>query len=247
MRTLQLTNPPMRGALPFQKALREAKLYGGKLDDLYGPATAESCRLAKYRLGYPMSAIHPGHEIAGDVLLGYLTGHRPLPLAYRARRKLRLHPVTAEDVKRNATVNAFRWLIAHEPQVHYQQWRPIPLWIPPLTMPTAGITTDCSGAVTLAAKWGGLPDPNGLGYGGQGFTGTLLSHLAHIGREHVQRADLVVLGPGTGEHVCMVLEVPGPAGELVLGSHGREAGPLIDTLAHQQATHDSPTIFLAVA
>ena len=66
-------------------------------------------------------------------------------------------------------------------------------------------TTDCSGFVTMMAKWGGAPDPNGLGYNGYGFTGTLLDNMPHIDRQHAKRGDLVVYGDGTGEHVVMLL------------------------------------------
>ena len=189
-------------------------------------------------------------------LLAYLRGKKKLPPDYVERRRKRLglddddlstptKGEAGEQAARAAAVAEFRWLIAHEPQVHYKRSRPIPVALARRTIPPGGIVTDCSGAVTLACKWAGLPDPNGLGYSGQGFTGSLLG-LRHITRPMVRPADLVVLGPGTGDHVCMVLAVP-PAGDLELGSHGQEKGPVSVSLAAEVAAHKPPVTFLRVA
>lgn len=78
-----------------------------------------------------------------------------------------------------------RYLLAHEPQVHYGQVRPmrtVHLSVSQLDTLLANhgsVTMDCSESVTCLCKWAGLHDPNGLGYDGQGFTGTLLGHLPH--------------------------------------------------------------------
>ena len=79
------------------------------------------------------------------------------------------------------------------------------------------ISCDCSAFVTLCYAWAYAPDPNGLNYDGQGYTGTLLSHDEHIAlfkenAQHVQvpevlPGDLVVYGGGTGEHVALVVGV----------------------------------------
>jgi len=69
------------------------------------------------------------------------------------------------------------------------------------------LTMDCSEAVTCLCKWAGLHDPNGHGYDGSGYTGTLLSHLPHYSDPRKARLGaLVVFGPGAGDHVCMVLQ-----------------------------------------
>ncbi len=66
------------------------------------------------------------------------------------------------------------------------------------------------------------PDPNGLGYSGEGWTGTLLRHLAHIAQGETHRGDLVVWGGYPGRHVAIVLE---PGADPLLCSHGQERGP----------------------
>jgi cell wall-associated NlpC family hydrolase len=116
---------------------------------------------------------------------------------------------------REKIVAAARWGIANEPRIHNGETRPMPL---ARTLP---LTTDCSGFVTLCYYLAGAPDPNGLGYDGQGWTGTLLQHLPVTAT--VRRGDIVVFGPYPGRHCALVLE---PGDDPLLCSHGQERGPL---------------------
>ena len=118
---------------------------------------------------------------------------------------------------RDAIVAAARWGIRNEARIHYGQVRPMPLT---RRLP---LTTDCSGFVTLCYYLAGASDPNGLGYNGEGWTGTLLRHLPHIDRARAKAGDLVVWGTYPGHHVALVLE---PGHDPVLCSHGRERGPI---------------------
>ena len=118
---------------------------------------------------------------------------------------------------RRKIVAAARWGIAHEPRIHYGEIRPIPLGT---TLP---LTTDCSGFVTICFYVADAPDPNGLGYSGQGYTGTLLDHLQAIERADAARGDIVVWGAYPGRHCAIVLE---PGVDPLLASHGRERGPI---------------------
>ena len=102
---------------------------------------------------------------------------------------------------RQKIVTAARWGLDHEPQIHYGEIRPIPL------APTLPLTTDCSGFVTVCYFLAGAPDPNGLGYSGEGWTGTLLRHLEHVPRIEARRGDLVVWGGYPGRHVAILLEL----------------------------------------
>jgi hypothetical protein len=117
---------------------------------------------------------------------------------------------------RRRIVAAARWGIANEPRIHYGEIRPFPL---ARTLP---LTTDCSGFVTLCYFLAGAPDPNGLGYSGQGWTGTLLRHLAPTDR--LRAGDVVVWGAYPGHHCALVLEPDG--GDPLMCSHGQERGPL---------------------
>ena len=118
---------------------------------------------------------------------------------------------------RRKIVAAARWGIANEPRIHYGEIRPVRL---ARTLP---LTTDCSGFVTLCYYLAGAPDPNGLGYSGQGYTGTLLDHLDPIGPAGARRGDVVVWGAYPGRHCAIVLEA---GDDPLLASHGMERGPI---------------------
>jgi hypothetical protein len=145
-----------------------------------------------------------------------------------------------------------RWTVAHEPLIHYAQMRP---------MRTAHyheqeladlfdavghtIAMDCSEGVTLLCRLAGLRDPNGAGYDGSGYTGTLLAHLPHYTKPSgADVGALVVFGPGAGDHVAMV-DTPGS--DPLLWSHGAENGPRLVRLSVEKAVHRPPTTFLSIA
>jgi len=126
-----------------------------------------------------------------------------------------LKKLVGRDV-RSLIVKQARWGVANEPRIHYREARPMPLTA---TLP---LTTDCSGFVTLCFFLAGAPDPNGLNYNGQGYTGTLLAHGQHIPLAAVKPGDAVVYGPGTGWHTALVVEA---GHDPLTVSHGQEAGP----------------------
>lgn len=114
-----------------------------------------------------------------------------------------------------------------------------------LEAPHPPMTMDCSEAVTLLCKWAGLKDPNGLNYTHPGYTGTLLAHLPRYNNPaNANVGALVVFGPGTGEHVCMVYQ---PGDDPLLFSHGSEAGPVFIRLAVERTYHRPPVTFLSIA
>jgi hypothetical protein len=90
-------------------------------------------------------------------------------------------------------------------------------------------TTDCSGYVTVSYRAAAAPDPNGQGYNGQGFTGTLLSHGEHV--QQPAPGDVVIYGPGNGHHAALV--VRGGNDPLTV-SHGSENGPLLITVSAER-------------
>lgn len=114
-------------------------------------------------------------------------------------------------------VEVARWGIRMQARIHYAEVRPMPLR---RELPLA---TDCSGFATLCYFLAGAPDPNGLEYIGQGYTGTLLRHLPHVGTGDIRRGDIVVWGRYPGNHCAVVLE---PGDDPLLASHGSEQGPV---------------------
>lgn len=120
-------------------------------------------------------------------------------------------------------VQTARWGVAHSADIHYAEVRPIPVQIRPESLP---FTTDCSGFATLCYLWGGARDPNGRGYDGTGFTGTLLTHGRRIRRlAYAQPGDLIIYGPAPGHHVVIVVE---KGRDPLVVSHGNEAGPVLE-------------------
>jgi len=137
---------------------------------------------------------------------------------------------------RGEIVAAARWGIRNEPRIHYALVRPIPLT---RTLP---LSTDCSGFVTLCYYLAGAPDPNGRGYDGQGYTGTLLRAMPSVGPDLVEPGDLVVWGLRPGHHVALVL-VAGD--DPLLCSHGQERGPLAVRFSTESRVQPEPATWLS--
>jgi hypothetical protein len=157
----------------------------------------------------------------------------------------------ATEAQRRHLHDLMRYLLANEPAVHYAQVRPmrtVGLYEQDAARRLDGdgsLTMDCSEAVTCLCKWAGLHDPNGHHYDGSGFTGTLLDRLPHYSDPHrAMVGALVVFGPGTGDHVCMVME---PGDDPLLWSHGFEGGPRKVRLSVERQIHRKPVTFLSIA
>lgn len=139
----------------------------------------------------------------------------------RARLALARARLSVEKRKRARIVAAGRWGVAHQPQIHYAETRPIPIQTAGTLHPLP-FTTDCSGFVTVCYRSAAAPDPNGNNYDGQGFTGTLLAHGEHV--KQAAPGDVVVYGPGDGHHAALC--VSGGSDPLT-ASHGSENGPML--------------------
>jgi len=157
----------------------------------------------------------------------------------------------ATDAQRLHLLALMRYLLAHEPQIHYAQVRPmrtVALRESQLhTLLDHGhtVTMDCSESVTCLCKWAGMHDPNGHHYDGTGYTGTLLDNLPHYSDpSHARVGALCVFGPGNGDHVCMVME---HGADPWLWSHGYEGGPRKVRLSVERAIHRKPVTFLSIA
>jgi len=142
-----------------------------------------------------------------------------------------------------------RWCIAHNALFDYTEGpgRMSMVALPPGET-TRRIAADCSGFATGCAKWAGAPDPNNLHFDGQGYTGTMLGHCRHIPLAEVRPGDLVVYGPGTGEHVAVVVALSKRGGRIVdleLASHGQQGDPREVLHSVEQAYHDPPARFLS--
>lgn len=145
--------------------------------------------------------------------------------------------------QRTRLVNHAHFLIGKAPQIGYVEQRPMQTarfrsWIEVMgTLNSFGrFSMDCSEAVTFLFRLAGLRDPNGLGYDGYGYTGSLLDHLPHyLGTEDAHEGALGVFGAGTGTHVVMLMTRRGK--NPLVFSHGSEIGPLYISLDDEKAAH----------
>jgi len=126
------------------------------------------------------------------------------------------------------------WGVQHNADIHYSQARPMPIGTAVHALP---FLTDCSGFATLMVKWSGAGDPNGSGFNGQGYTGTMLGHCEHITAAETQPGDFVVFGAGTGTHVVILVESAAKGLGALCVSHGQEADPIRTTLADEANSH----------
>ena len=226
-RVLQLSNPHVTG--PDVTAAQRLLLknpFGsfdpGTPDGEYGELTAGAVRRAKWELGFPANA---NNSVFGPQLRAYLSGARPLPAAFKARRAQRLRQATSQQAIRKRIVQWALWGCKHTAQIAYSQNGNVRLALlgKQATVPLA---TDCSGFATLCYSWAGAPNPNAAGpYDARqpAFTGSMLAHCRKIPKSASQPGDLVVWTPPLqGQHVCLVVQ--GGADPLLV-SHGDDSGP----------------------
>jgi hypothetical protein len=142
-------------------------------------------------------------------------------------------------------------LLEHEPQVHYQQRRPMDwtTWnearLRYLLKAGQGIYADCSESVTALCRWAGLSDPSGFHYNGSGNSGTIWQHLPHYSDpSRAQVGALVTFGPAGADHVAMVYR---PGVNPTLWSHGAERGPRTFPYSVERDFHRRPATFCSIA
>lgn len=221
MKIYALTNPLMHGAdlKPLQAALAKARIYNGPIDGTFGKGTADACYRAKFRLGYPLKSVtHTG----GQQLLNFLNGSKKLPPLFVVRRHARGFGISAADRTREKIVEYARWGAINTYQIHYAQVRPMDHLNKQQVLPWY---TDCSEFVTTIYHWAKAPDPNGFGYNGYGFTGSMLDHGVSIPLAQVKAGDVVIWGYAPGHHTAVFVEA-GVHGDPLIVSHGSERGPL---------------------
>jgi len=166
-----------------------------------------------------------GHLIVRSTTLA--RAKKILPALRRRFGKIRLVNLTPPLTRRQRIVKWARWGVDHTAEIHYTETPGRSEWLRVRPFDRLPLTTDCSGFATLCYRLAGARDPNGLNYVTLGYTGTLLDHANRSGQiltdvSKAKRGDLIVYGPGTGEHVAIVVE-PGP--DPLTVSHGDEQGP----------------------
>jgi hypothetical protein len=230
MKTYCVTNPFAKAdeIKRIQKALQAAELYNGPIDGIFGGSTGNACAVAKYRLGYPDDQIN---HCGGQTLLNYLTGAKPLPEENQILRDKRLKVIDKGQAIRDKIVKFMKWGVTNEPSIHYAQVRPMDKLTSPQALPWY---TDCSEFVTTLYCWAGGPDPNGLRYNGQGYTGTLLDNGTSIAIYNAVPADVVIWGKWPGHHTALVYSIS-DRDDPMLCSHGSDSGPKLVSMSVETA------------
>jgi len=122
-----------------------------------------------------------------------------------------------------AIVEWAKWAVANKAHFNYtegaQRMTAIGVFPPKFPM-----FADCSAFVTWCYWVAGAPDPNGLGYNHEGYTGTLLGHGTEIPLQLVEPGDVIVYGPSTGWHTALCIS--GGPDPLTI-SHGQQGDPSI--------------------
>ncbi len=120
-----------------------------------------------------------------------------------------------EQQLRNAIVAAAEKALANRADYRYAKVRPMPASL----FGPYPETLDCSSFVTLCYKAGGAPDPNGNGYNGAGYTGTLVKN--GVWTHTPQPADLVFYGSSRNvpDHVALFI------GDGAIINHGSPGEP----------------------
>lgn len=239
MRTLSLTNPLMQGE-DVKHAQTELNKYLGDLaahlavDGHFGSVSGTNCRIAKLHLGYPQKECRRTY---GPILDAYLMKHKKPTTAMHKRAAQRKKIFHHHSQIRERIVANAKWGVAHSGEIHYQQRRPMDGLHNPHKLP---LYTDCSGFATDCYKWAGAPDPNGLNYNGQGFTGSLLNHMHQIDRSQLRPGDLIVYEAFPGVHVTIYIG----GGKCI--SQGSEPDPKEFTLEGMQHAFSAPTHYLTL-
>lgn len=101
---------------------------------------------------------------------------------------------TAVTTREEIVDAGFYWY-EHRARIAYRQLRPYPKIKPPV-IPS---WLDCSSFYTVCCYAGGAPDPNGRGYDGQGYTGTLMSEGTRVGSiSDLEPGDAIFYGYSSG-------------------------------------------------
>lgn len=133
-----------------------------------------------------------------------------------------MSPFPSELEKRRAIVAAAMYGYYNRDVISYtQNTQRMQDFGPPPNVPGA---TDCSAFATWCYKSARAPDPNGLGYNGTGYTGTLIGRgRAKTSVGQLSPGDLVFYGDSFGStgHVAVYV------GNSQVVSHGSQPGPLL--------------------
>lgn len=158
-------------------------------------------------------------------------------LKKRAKRRGESIVVGVAQDKKARCKALMRWALANAEGIHYVQRRPMQS-SKRFKKHQLDISCDCSESSTALNYAVGGPDPNGLGFNGSGFTGTIRQHAPLKNFNQIADCDFIVYGGGSGRHVVRVYDATDRHDPLVF-SHGQESGPKLYRHSTELAVHDN--------
>lgn len=139
-------------------------------------------------------------------------------------------PPNSAEANRAAIADYCERCIANEPAWHYSQARAMThLGASP---ESSSEYADCSGHSTSAYYWAGAPDPNGRGYDGYGYTGTLIDNPRASAPWKVGDLALYGSSPSSTAHVTTCYRA-GDDSSARWCSHGSEGAPTSVSLRYR--------------
>lgn len=214
-RELKLKHPYMMGrdVVAVQRALAKAGVRKwGNFTGAYGAGTKKNVQKFQEKVNLTIDGVYgkDTHKKLARYFDSY--GTYLMNQAYKAHHQIS---------KRNVIVSYATFGYNNRYKIHYTQSSLRMYGVRnKIRPPRIPYYEDCSSFATWTYWGAGAPDPNGLGYNGWGYTGTLVQHGQRT--SNPQPGDLAFYGYGAPYHhvtICI--------GNGMCISHGSEIGPLL--------------------
>ena len=202
-----------RDVLAIQRTLAQRGIYKrGKPSGHYGTQTRDAVKEFQRRNGLKQDGVYgpTTHAKLATLMDGY-------------SKWLMQNTVVHRDTKREKIIKAAHYAYLNRGNIHYSQIRPMSDMAPPPNVPNY---MDCSYFATWCYKVAGANDPNGFGYNGYGYTGTLMVHGTRT--YSPKPGDLVFYS--YPDHVAIY------AGSGSVYSHGSEPGPYYLAMGYRRVS-----------
>jgi hypothetical protein len=230
MNYVPYTRPVKRGDTGKDcKAIKRALHKAG-----VGPATKDNQRFLDLAVR-ALRNFQKHHGLKMDGVYGPLTHKRLAPYfdAYGAWLMGQARKMTGPEQKRSVIVATAMLGYRQRSLIHYTQGPARMQGVrDKIRPPAVPHYEDCSSFATWLYWVAGAPDPNGRGFDGYGFTGTMIQNGHLVGLAQLEPGDLVFYGTrAVPSHVATYVG----GGKVV--SHGSEAGPLLVDRRYRSDVH----------
>lgn len=231
-----------------QRALRRARFRWIPPTGKHGSVSRRNVRRLQAKAGLPQTGTYSLATHRALRSLGAFDAYGGLLMRRERNRRVSLD---LDDRRRRAIASVALHVVPHRDEIHYTQgslrFVGVTARIKPPDFPRFA---DCSSFATWCYwaasaeeahdRAGLIPDPNGRGYDGFGYTGTLIGRGTVVSINRLRPGDLVFYGSasarpgfpaGSPTHVAVYVG----SGKVV--SHGNEAGPQVLPVLYRTVNH----------